>query len=210
MASPPTSSRLTVEPGDRPAPTGTACLPKVFFLGLLLLMTALAAIEIRSRMDRPSIMRRDGEGAEPDLVFYQKGPPARRVAWILCEPGGKGAAPRVVQRVPCSPGDTETGEIRWTADGRGVYADKRVPARRGKAPEILWLHTFADGRLFISDESFALKGATAILQTPEGLLAQWKRMGGAGKTVASWYELGAQGETLWSWQTTRWERALPD
>ena len=214
MASPPSTPSNprtdSVELAEESAPTaGSAWAPRIFFLTLLGLMVMLAGVEVSSRLERPSLVRRDGEGGgEPDLVFFQKGPASRRVAWLLYEPDGKGEAPRVIQRVPCAPADTVTGDIRLTRDGRGVYADRRT-AKEGGVPEILWLHTFADGRLFIRDESFALKGATAILQTPGGLLAQWRRMGGAGKRVAAWYELGAQGETLWSWQTTRWERALP-
>ena len=110
----------------------------------------------------------------PALIFYQKGYAAAREAWIFDEPQGSAGPPRVIQKVDCRASNTLTGEIRWTADGRAVYAAGRTPVKRG-VPELRWLFEFDSprsderGRLFLSTPDLALPGRTAFVENSTAL-----------------------------------------
>lgn len=219
-----------------PGPPRSACLPRLVFLILLTLGGAMTAIEVRNVLRHPSVLFRSGPKDAPRLIFYQKGRASAREAFLLDEPAGPEGPPRLIQRIDCRPQFNEIGEIRWTADGRAVYAAGRTPQSRG-VPVVRWLYEFSvrppataaaapdkskpasaatltnsqpppEGRLYISEPAFALPGRTAFVETPAALTARWKQHQGAGPVAAVWYELGPKGDHLFSWQTTRWEKAL--
>lgn len=190
------------------APHGTACLPRVVFLLMLGLLITLAAVEVRNALRHPSVLRVPALKQGPSLTFYQKGPAVSREAWLFDEPRGSAGPPRLIQRIDCRPANTLIGEIRWTGDGKAVYAAGRTPVRRG-VPELRWLFEFGSGRLFVSTPDQALPGRTVFVEDAVALTSRWRQHQGAGPVVAAWYELGARGPRLFSWQTTRWENALP-
>ena len=190
------------------APCGTACLPRAVFGLLLVLLVALAAVEVRNALRHPSVLRAAPPKSGPALTFYQKGRAAAREAWLCDEPQGSSGPPRLIQRIDCRPDNTLIGEIRWTGDGKAVYAAGRTPVQRG-VPELRWLFEFGSGRLFVATPGLALPGRTAFVEDSANLTSRWRRHQGAGALAAAWYALGAQGPHLFSWQTTRWENALP-
>ena len=202
--------------GEEP-PSGTACLPRVVFLLLLGLLVSLLAVEVRNGLRHPSVLRVPGPGGAPSLVFYQKGHASAREAWLLDEPEGSAGPPRLIQRIDCRPQSTTVGEIRWTGDGRALYAAGRTPQSRG-VPVLRWLFEFdpgkpgpaaaGAGRLFVSGPDAALPGRPAMVEPPAALTARWRQHRGAGPVAAAWYDLGAMGTHLFSWQATRWENAL--
>lgn len=189
-------------------PQGTACLPRVVFLLLLGLLVGLAGVEVRNVLRHPSERRVPGPQGASALTFYQKGPAKAREAWLFDEPQGSAGPPRLIQRIDCRASPNLIGEIRWTGDGRAVYAAGRNPQSRG-VPVVRWLYEFEAARLFVSTPELALPGRTVFVEDPAPLTARWRQHQGAGPVVASSYELGAQGPHLFSWQTTRWENALP-
>lgn len=191
------------------APHGAACLPRLVFLILTALLGLMVAVEVRNGFRHPSVRRVAGPKAGPVLTFYQKGHASARGAWIFDEPQGSAGPPRLIQWIDCRPSNTAIGEIRWTADGRAVYAAGRVPLKRG-VPEVRWLFEFGTGRLFVSTPDQALPGRTVFVEDAAALTARWRQHQGAGPVAAVWYDLGAQGPHLFSWQTTRWENALPE
>jgi hypothetical protein len=198
-------------------PTGIAVLPRVVFLLLLGLVMAIAVIEVRHGLRHPSLLRVSGAPPAPALTFYQKGHASAREAWLFDEPQGSAGPPRLIQRIECRPEFTAIGDIRWSANGRAVYAAGRDPQRRG-VPLLRWLFEFdsaspgshGSGRLFVSSPDFAVVGRTAFVEDAAALTARWQRHGGAGPVAVAWYDLGASGPPLFSWQTTRWENALPE
>ena len=190
------------------APHGTACLPRVVFGLLLGMLGALGVVEIRNALRHPSVLRVPGPPDAPALTFYQKGAASARVAWLFDEPRGSGGPPRLIQQIDCRPDHTLIGEIRWTGDGKAVYAAGRAPVRRGVS-EVRWLFEFGTGRLSISSPDLAVPGRTVFVEDSSALTGRWKQHRGAGPLAVTWYALGAQGPHLFSWQTTRWENALP-
>lgn len=198
-------ARRPPPPEDPPEiPSGSACLPRVVFGLMFLLLAGFAGLEIRNVLRHPSLMRRQTPDKKRTLTFFQRGQAAAREAWIFDEPQGGSGPPRLIQHVDCRPKETRIGELRWTADQEAVYATAKPPQK-----EIRWLFESANGRLFVSDPDFALPGVTAIAESPEALLARCKRHGGQGPSAAAWYDLGLQGPHLFFWQTTRWEKRLP-
>ncbi|RYD36455.1 MAG: hypothetical protein EOP86_05935 [Verrucomicrobiaceae bacterium] len=185
-------------------PEGSACLPRVVFVLIVLLLGTVAGLEVRNVLRHPSLIRRQSEDGSRLLTFYQKGHASAREAWVFDEPQGAGGPPRLIQRIDCRPQETRIGEVRWTADLEAVCATARPPLK-----DIRWLFESGAGRLFVGDPDFALPGATAIAETQEALKARWLRHGGQGPPAAVWYDLGNQGPHLFFWQTTRWERQLP-
>lgn len=199
------TSRRPLPPEDPPEePAGAACLPRVVFGLLFLLMAGFAVIEVRNVLSHPSLMRRSTEDGARSLTFFQRGSASAREAWIFDEPQGASGPPRLIQHVDCRPDHSGVGEVRWSANLAAVYATSRS-ARK----EIRWVFENGSGRLFVSDPEFALAGVTAIAETPQALADRLKRHGGQGPVAASWYEMGAQGGHLFFWQTTRWENRLP-
>ena len=190
------------------APHGTACLPRLVFGLLLGLLAALGVVEVRNALRHPSVLRVAGPPGAPALTFYQKGAASARGAWLFDEPRGSAGPPRLIQWIDCRPSNTLTGEIRWTGDGKAVYAAGRTMLRRG-VPEIRWLFEFANGRLFVGTPDTALERRTVFVEDSAALTSRWKQHRGTGPMAAAWYSLGAQGPHLFSWQTTRWENALP-
>lgn len=184
--------------------SGSACLPKVVFGLLFLLLSGLGGVEVMNVLRHPSLMPRKSPDGSRTLIFFQRGPAGAREAWIFDEPAGTSGPPRVVQFVDCRPEETRIGTIGWTSDMAAVYATAKPPAKM-----VLWLFEMEKGRLFVTDPDFALPGTTAIAESPAALAARWKRHGGAGPVAAEWYELGAMGEHLFFWQATRWTRLLP-
>lgn len=205
---PASETDIPVDSGAAP-PAGTACLPRAVFLLLLGLLGSLFAVEVRNGLRHPSVRRVPAPKTGPALIFYQKGSPSARETWIFEEPQGTAGPPRLIQKVDCRPSNTLTGEIRWTADGRAVYAAGRTPLQRG-VPQVRWFFEFEAGRLFVSTPDLALPGRTVFVEDSAALTARWRQHQGAGPVAATWYELGAQGPHLFSWQTTRWENALPE
>ena len=201
-------SDFLMDGGDASS-SGTACLPRLVFLLLVGLLVSLLVVEVRNGLRHPSVRRMPAPKAGAALIFYQKGSPSAREAWIFVEPQGTAGPPRLIQKVDCRPSNTLTGEIRWTADGQAVYAVGRTPLRRG-VPQLRWLFEFEAGRLFVSTPDLALPGRTVFVEDSAALTARWRQHQGAGPVAATWYELGAQGPHLFSWQTTRWENALPE
>ena len=190
------------------SPHGTACLPRLVFGLLLGLLIALAAVEVRNVLRHPSVMLIKAPKEGPALTFYHKGAASAREAWLFDEPQGSAGPPRLIQRIDCRPDNTLIGEIRWTGDGKAVYATGRTPLQRG-VPGLRWIFEFGSGRLFCSTPDLALPGRTAYVEKSADLTARWRQHQGAGPLAAAWYALGAQGPHLFSWQTTRWEKALP-
>ena len=190
------------------APPGTACLPRVVFGLLLGLLLALTAVEVRNALRHPSVLRVPAPGGGPALTFYQKGPAAAREAWLFDEPQGSAGPPRLIQKIDSRPANPLIGELRWTGDGKAVYAAGRTPLRRG-VPELRWLFEFRSGRLFVSTPDQALPGRAVFVEDAAALTSRWRQHQRAGPAAAAWYALGAQGPHLFSWQTTRWENALP-
>ncbi|MES2705279.1 MAG: hypothetical protein V4726_01635 [Verrucomicrobiota bacterium] len=198
-------ARRSPPPEDPPeVPAGAACLPRVVFGLMFLLLAGFTGLEVRNILRHPSLMRRRTEDGTRTLTFFQRGHASAREAWIFDEPEGTAGPPRLIQHVDCRPRETRIGEVRWTADQEAVYATAPPPRR-----EIRWLFESASGRLFVSDPYFALPGRTVIAETQEALSARWKRHGGQGPAGAVWYDIGTQGPHLFFWQATRWERQLP-
>lgn len=199
------ASRRLPPPEDPPEePTRAACLPRLVFGLLFLLMAGFAAIEVRNVLRHPSLMRRSTDDGSGALTFFQRGSASAREAWIFDEPQGSSGPPRLIQHVDCRPDQSGVGEVRWSATLSAVYAVGRAPRK-----EIRWVFDRSTGRLFVSDPEFALPGVTAIAEAPAALAARLKRLGGQGPVAASWYEMGARGDHLFFWQTTRWENRLP-
>lgn len=194
------------EPSTLPPP---ALLPRLVFFLLLGLLAALLAIEVRTGLRHPGVMRVPGQKGAPALTFYQKGYASAREAWLFDEPEGTNGPPRLIQRIDCRPQMTDIGEIRWTSDGQAVYAAGRSPQSRG-LPMVRWLFEFPNGRLYVSRPELGLPGRTVFVEDPAALTARWHHHKGAGPLAAAWYDLGALRPRLFSWQTTRWEKALPD
>lgn len=219
---------------DQAGPPRSAFLPRFVFLLLFLLVGGMTALEVRNVLRHPSVLFRAGPKGAPGLVFYQKGHASAREAFLLDEPDGPDGPPRLIQHIDCRPQFSDIGEIRWTADGKAVYAAGRTPQSRG-VPVIRWLYVFSSeensaagglgkqkaaaasesaatrpkqGRLYISQPDYALPGRTAFVEKPDALTARWHLHQGAGPLAAAWYDLGAKGGHLFSWQTTRWEKAL--
>ncbi len=218
--------------GDEEDSAG-AWLPTVVFFLLVGLLGAIAVVEIRNGFRHPSVHRVSPPAGAPALTLYQKGHASAREAWLFDEPQGTSGPPRLIQRIDCRLQATDIGEIRWTADGRAVYAAGREPLQRG-VPVVRWLFEFelprgktatkspavgavraqamtpSSGRLYLSAPEYAVPGRTAFVEDAAALTARWRQHGGAGGLVAAWYDLGAKGPRLFSWQTTRWENLLPD
>ncbi len=190
-------------------PAGPACLPRLVFLGLLLLLAAMGTVEVRQGFRHASVLRVPGTSPAPGLVFYQKGRASAREAWLFDEPQGTAGPPRLIQRIECSAVPQAVGEIAWTSDGKAVFAAGRRLEKRGE-PLVRWLFEFETARLYLSDPEFSLPGRTAFVEDPAALTDRWRRHGGTGATAANWYDLGAIGPRLFSWQATRWEQALPE
>jgi hypothetical protein len=190
-------------------PEGSAFLPRVVFVLLLGLLAALLTLEVRNGLRHPSVLRRPPPAGAPGLTFYQKGYASAREAWLFDEPQGSKGPPRLIQRIDCRPQVTEIGDIRWTGDGRAVYAAGRVAQARG-VPVVRWLFEFESGRLYISKPELGLPGRTVFVEETAALTARWQQHQGAGPVAAAWYDLGALGPRLFSWQITRWEQALPE
>lgn len=191
-----------------PAPHGPACLPRAVFGLLLALLLAMAAVEVRNALRHPSVLRVASPGNAPRLTFYQKGPAAAREAWLCDEPQGSAGPPRLIQRIDCRPDNTSIGEIRWSGDGKAVYAAGRTPLQRG-VPQLQWIFEFGTGQLFVTSPDLALPGRTVFVEDAAAMRSRWRQHQGAGDLAAAWYALGAKGTHLFSWQTTRWENALP-
>ena len=194
--------------------SGAACLPRCFFVLLMGLLGLGAAVEVRNRLRHPSLLRASAGPGGSALVFYQKGHAAAREAWLFDEPQGSAGPPRLLQRIDCRAPLSELGELRWTADGRAIYAAGQSAAGRG-VPVLRWMVEFAEAgsgpaALVVSRADWALAGRAFLLEGPAAMGARWRRHGGAGAVVLSWYEVGKQGPHLFSWQTTRWEQALPN
>jgi len=218
---------------DGEAEPGRAWLPTVVFLLLLALLGTMAAVELRNGLRHPSVRRVAPPAGAPALTFYEKGHASARESWLFDEPQGTAGPPRLIQRMDCRLQATDIGEIRWTADGRAVYAAGREALQRG-VPVVRWLFEFEPprgkppvkvplggavraqaspskgGRLYLSAPEYALPGRTAFVEEAAALTGRWRQHGGAGAVVAAWYDLGAKGPRLFSWQTTRWENLLPD
>lgn len=185
-------------------PSGSACLPRVVFGLLVLLLAGLGAVEVVNVLRHPTLVRRRTPDGSRTLTFFQRGQAGAREAWIFDEPQGTSGPPRLIQHVDCRPQETRVGAIAWTADLTAVYATAKPPRK-----SILWLFEMEKGRLFVTDPDFAMAGTTAISETQGSLAARWKSHGGEGPRAAEWYELGAMGPHLFFWQTTRWTRLLP-
>ncbi len=187
---------------------GGACLPRLFFLMLVGLLGLLGWVEVGNGLRRPSLLRVEGGGK--GLVFYQRGRAEAREAWLFEEPEGSGGRPRLLQRIDCGAPLSELGELRWTADGRAIYAAGERPGGRG-VPTVRWMCELGAGesQLVVSRAGLALRGGAVLVEGPKELGARWRRHGGAGAEVVPWYELGKQGAHLFSWQATRWEQELP-
>lgn len=212
---------------------GRPWLPKVVFVLLLVLLATMVGVEVRNGLRHPSVRRVAPPAGASALTFYQKGQASAREAWLFDEPQGTAGPPRLIQRIDCRLQATAIGEIRWTADGRAVYAAGRDPSQRG-VPVVRWLFEMdppegkptgkgapgkkapaaslspPEGRLYLSGPEYALPGRTAFVEDPTALTNRWRQHGGAGMVASVWYDLGAMGPPLFSWQTTRWENRLPD
>ena len=190
-------------------PERTALLPRVVFFLLMGLLGTLLVVEVRNGLRHPGVLRVAAPRGAPTLTFYQKGYASAREAWLFDEPQGSNGPPRLIQRIDCRPQLTDTGEIRWTADGQAVYAAGRTAQSRG-VPMVRWLFEFTTGRLYVSRPELALSGRTVFVENAAALTTRWHQHKGAGALAAAWYDLGALGPRLFSWQVTRWEKALPE
>ncbi len=226
------------EDQENAAPVGLAWMPRVFFLLVVGLFMTVLVIEVINRMLRPTAWTPPPPVGAPALTFYGKSEGATQTTWILDEPAGGSGPPRLIQRLSHEQ-MKDTGEIRWSADGRAVYATGRRMTVRGP-PVVRWIFEFdvapsprppagsarvletaaaagagnnvdpPVGRMFVSKMEWAPPGGIAFVEDPAALTARWKQHGGTGALASSWYDLGVKRPYLYSWQTTRWENVLPD
>ena len=214
-----------------------AWLPRVFFLLVMGLFLAVLVIEVKNRVRRPTAWTPSPPAGTPALTFYGKSDGATRTTWIFDEPAGEAGPPRLIQELSHAQLKA-TGEIRWSADRRAVFATSREVVERG-VPVVLWLFEFGTdpsyrspagvsgagpkeeaaekttapapaGRIYVSHEDLAPRWLTAIKENAAALTARWKQHGGSGPLAASGYDLAIKRPYLYSWQTTRWENALAD
>lgn len=167
-------------------------------------------LEVRNRLERPLLRRlTNSRGGPAPLVLYQTGGSGERAAWVLREGPDGYEKPRVAQRISCDGRDYATGDLRWTADGRAVYAVHRERRGPDGGPAPLWCFEWESGRLFITDPAFAPPGVMSILDTADAMARRLWEHGGPGELAVSWRDYGVRGTPLWFWETARWERALP-
>ncbi len=192
----------------RSAPAG-AWKPRVFFWLLIAALLLLGGAEIFNAFRRPALLFFKGPGEFHRLVLYQKGRAGSREAWLLTEPQGDSGPPRCFQRIDCTDADKFTGGLRWSYDGKTLYATRRRPQSMDAGDRPLWVYEFETNKLWsVSDAPGA--GTFPLLPATERTLVDLiNRHGGKGPAVVSWYDLGKHGEHLFAWQLTRWENALP-